>query len=135
MQTKLSTNAQAVLETVQQLGNHPTAFEIFEKVRLNRPHIGMATVYRTLHQLAETGLILEIDHSAEGCRYDAHIDRHDHIVCKSCRKLLDLPGEVPLPLAHLQKLAQEQGIEMLSHEVRIYGLCAACRQPTEQEKS
>jgi Fur family transcriptional regulator, peroxide stress response regulator len=131
MQTKLSTNAQAVFETVQHLGNHPTASEVYEAVRQSRPRIGMATVYRTLHQLAEMGLVLEIDHSAEGCRYDAHTGRHDHIICKSCGKLWDLSGEIPLQQILLQRLAQEQGIEMLSHEVRIYGLCETCRQATK----
>ena len=128
MHTKLSLNARAVLDTVESLHNHPTALEVFEVVRLTRPHIGMATVYRTLHQLAESGLVLELEHSSEGYRYDAHIGRHDHAICKSCGTLLDLPDAISLPQDLLQRLAQESGMELLSHEVRLYGLCQFCRQ-------
>jgi Fur family peroxide stress response transcriptional regulator len=125
--TTLNANAQAVLTVLQATDRHPTALEVYEAVRRIRPHIGLATVYRILHQLTEQGLINALGRDNE-CRYDARIQRHDHAVCTVCGALLDIPVSVELSSAALEKAAQVVGIELDSHEVRIYGRCKACRE-------
>jgi len=127
MDDTLNTNARAILDIVQGAKNHPTALEVYERVRRVRPHIGLATVYRVLHQLAEAGCIKELGRDSEGCRYDAHTERHDHAICTECGALLDIPLEVGISSEVLQAAAQAAGVVLSSHEVRIYGLCAACQ--------
>src|SRR5260370_37232972 len=78
MEHTLNTNAHAVLDVLRASQNHPTALEVYESVRRARPRIGLATVYRILHQLTEQGLIKELEYGSECSRYDAHIRRHDH---------------------------------------------------------
>ena len=58
MKETMNANARAVLEAVRAGENHPTAQGVYEAVRSVRPQIGLATVYRILHQLAEQGLIM-----------------------------------------------------------------------------
>ena len=41
--------------------------------------------------------------------------------------LIDLPGDIALTQEHLQAVAQAAGIELESHEVRLYGKCTACQ--------
>jgi Fur family transcriptional regulator, peroxide stress response regulator len=127
MKEKLNENAQAVLDIVCAAHNHPTAQEIYEAVKNVRPRIGVATVYRILHQLVEQGYIKEVGHSGECCRYDGHISRHDHAVCTVCGALLDVPVEVSVPLEALQAAAQATGITLSSHELRLYGRCSSCQ--------
>lgn len=50
-----------VLEAVNQLRNHATADEIYEKIVSEHPHIGRGTVYRNLQLLAESGEILKTE--------------------------------------------------------------------------
>ena len=126
MKEILNANARAVLEVVRASEDHPTAQGVYEAVRSVRPQIGLATVYRILHQLAEQGLIEELGQNAE-CRYDARIDRHDHAVCTNCGALLDVPVEIHLPANVLQEAARMTGMKLGSHEVRIYGLCRSCQ--------
>ena len=123
----LNANARAVLAVLQASQTHPTALEVYESVRRQRPRIGLATVYRILHQLAEQGRIKELGRDADCCRYDARTLRHDHGICTACGALLDIPVEIALPLESLRAAAQAAGIELDSHEVRIYGRCAACQ--------
>ena len=130
MKETLTSNARAVLDVVRATREHPTAIEIYETVKLRRPHIGLASVYRILHQLVEQGHIKEIGRSEESCRYDGQTSRHDHAVCTECGKLLDLPMEVTLAPELLQQTAQAAGIELGSYEVRLYGRCTACQQKT-----
>lgn len=126
MKEKLNTNAQAVLEIVQTTHTHPTALEIYDAVKRVRPRIGLASVYRILHQLVERGYIRELGRSDESCRYDGETSRHDHAVCTVCGALLDVPAEIELPQEVLQRAAQAAGIILSSHEIRLYGQCPSC---------
>jgi len=127
MNEKLNSNAQAVLTIVRAAQNHPSALEIYEAVRQMRPRIGLASVYRILHHLVEQGYIKEVGGSDECHRYDGHTSRHDHAVCTICGALLDVPNEVTIAPAVLQAAAQATGIELGSHEVRLYGRCSSCQ--------
>ncbi len=125
-ETILNANTQAVLDALRATDQHPTALEIYEEVRHERPRIGLATIYRILHQLTQQGVIKAIGENES--RYDAHIQRHDHAVCTTCGALLDIPVEINLAQEALQAAAHAAGIELDSHEVRLYGRCAACQQ-------
>ncbi|GAC1361218.1 MAG: transcriptional repressor [Ktedonobacteraceae bacterium] len=125
----LNENAQAVLDAVRSAHNHPTALDIYETVKLQRSRIGLASVYRILHNLVEQGYIRELRMGDENfSRYDGHTARHDHAICRSCGKLLDLPVEITLSHQALQDAAQAAGIKLETHEVRLYGLCVSCQE-------
>lgn len=126
MKETLNENARAVLDVVQAFHSHPTAAQVYEVVRNKRPRIGIASIYRILHNLVEKGYINELRHSDECCRYDAHLERHDHAICTICGALLDVPIEVKLPRDALQAAAEMAGIELSSHELRLYGRCSQC---------
>lgn len=127
MQDTLHTNARAVLDMLRAAKNHPTALEVYEVVRRTRPRIGLATVYRILHQLTQQGLIKELGHRDDCMRYDAQTQRHDHAVCTECGGLLDIPMDIGVPGELLQAAAEVAGIELDTYELRIYGRCSACR--------
>ncbi len=124
----LNTNAQAVLDVVRSVQTHPTALEIYERVKQVRPRMGLASIYRILGHLVEQGYIKELNQGDESSRYDGRTTRHDHGVCTICGSLLDLPVEVVLSQQALQHAAQAAGLELGTHEVRIYGRCATCQQ-------
>lgn len=127
MEDLLNANARAVLGTVRASAGHPTAQEVYDQVRLIRPGIGLATVYRILRQFTEQQLIKAWGYGNESTRYDACTLRHDHAFCTECGTLLDVPIAIELPREMLEAAAQAAGIAMNAHEVRIYGLCQACQ--------
>src|SRR5205814_1588340 len=124
MEQLLNINARAILDVVRTSHNHPTALEVYESVRRARPRIGLATVYRILHQLTEQGLIKELGQDVECSRYDANTHRHDHAICTECGALLDIPLNIQLSNEALQGAAQADGLARGSHEVRSDGRCA-----------
>ncbi len=128
VKSMLNENAQAVLNVVRKAYNHPTALEVYETVKRQRPRIGLASVYRILHNLVEQEYIHELRIGEENfSRYDGHTMRHDHAICRSCGKLLDLPVEIALSQQALQEAALAAGITLETHEVRLYGLCGLCQ--------
>ena len=127
LKEKLNTNAQAVLDVVRSVQTHPTALEVYEMVKQVRPHIGLASVYRILGHLVEQNHIKELLYGDGSSRYDGRITRHDHGICTNCGALLDLPVEVTVSQQVLQQAAQAAGLELGTHEVRLYGRCASCQ--------
>lgn len=127
LKEKLNINAQAVLDVVCSIPTHPTALEVYERVKQVRPRIGLASVYRILGHLVEQEYVREITYGDESSRYDGRVTRHDHGVCTNCGALLDLPIDVSISQQVLQQAAQAAGLELDTHEVRLYGRCASCQ--------
>ncbi len=128
MKGTLNANAQAVLAVVKGTDNHPTASDIYETVREARPHIGLASVYRILHMLVEQRYVKETRYDDGICRYDAHMERHDHAICTECGTLIDILPGVSVPQYALDSAADAVDIRLISYELRLYGICAACSQ-------
>jgi Fe2+ or Zn2+ uptake regulation protein len=102
-----------------------TAGEIFERVRRSDPRIGYGTVYRTLHLLAEHGLIQELTFADQASRYDGRVERHDHVHCLKCGVLLDV--DVPVALMALHVAAEQSGFDVNSHHTVFSGRCPGCK--------
>ena len=115
---------QAILEIVERSHDHPTAAQVYERVRQVAPGIGYATVYRSLRTLAEEGLLQEI-HVGEVTQFDRRTDRHDHAVCQACGTLVDV--EVRLPAECLRQVEARSGFHVTGYHTELSGLCSACR--------
>ena len=122
---KNTTQRAEVLDEVRQSQGHLTAGEIFERVRRRDPRIGYGTVYRTLHLLAEHGLIQELTFADQASRYDARVERHDHVHCLRCGVLDDV--DVPVALMAHHVAAEQSGFEITSHHTVFAGLCPSCK--------
>ncbi len=114
-----------VLEVVQEADGHLTAGEIFERVRQRDARIAYGTVYRTLHLLAERGLVQELTFADAASRYDKRVDRHDHVSCRGCGLLLDV--DVPIALIARHVAEEQSGFAVESHHTVFAGQCRACR--------
>lgn len=114
-----------VLEVVRSADGHLTAGEIFERVRKKDPKIAYGTVYRTLHLLAEKGLIAELTFADEASRYDRRTERHDHVHCLECGLLVDV--DVPIALIARHVAEEQSGFAVSSHHTVFAGTCPACR--------
>jgi Fe2+ or Zn2+ uptake regulation protein len=122
---KNTSQRSAVLDEVRGSDNHLTAGEIFERVRRRDPRIGYGTVYRTLHLLAEHGLIQELTFADQASRYDGRVERHDHVHCLRCGVLLDV--DVPVALIARHVASEQSGFDVTSHHTVFAGVCPACK--------
>lgn len=114
-----------VLDVVASADTHLTAAEVFERVRQREPRIGYGTVYRSLHLLAEHGLIQELTFADQSCRYDGRTDRHDHVHCHGCGALVDVDVPVALMARHVAE--ERSGFTITDHHTMFSGLCPQCR--------
>jgi Fur family iron response transcriptional regulator len=65
--------------------------------------VSLATVYNTLHQFTEAGLLREVVVEPGRSYFDTNTNDHHHFFCEATSKLQDIPGrdvvvsELPLP--------------------------------------
>ena len=104
-----TTQRAEVLDEVRRSQGHLTAGEIFERVRRRDPRIAYGTVYRSLHLLAQHGLIQELTFADQASRYDGRVERHDHVHCLECGLLLDV--DVPVALIARHVAAEQSGFD------------------------
>ena len=87
----------AVLATLGNRRDHPSAERIYQEVRRQLPAISFNTVYKTLETFCEKGLVLKVNPLHEAARYDGETSHHAHLICRRCRHIIDLPWEFPRP--------------------------------------
>ena len=110
-----------ILEIVSASRSHMTAEEIFYALRQTYPTVVLATVYNNLNRLWQEDLIRKVSVEGMPDRYD-RILRHDHLVCKSCGRLLDIDlGDLTA------QLEEKAGITILSYDLKLTYLCEECR--------
>src|SRR5690554_219779 len=86
---KVTPQRMAILEAIQDLGNHPTAENISDHIRKNNPNISVATVYKVLDVLVDNHLIKRVKTEKDVMRYDAILESHHHIYCSDSDKIED----------------------------------------------
>ena len=105
---------------------HPTADMVYEWVRRENPTISLATVYRNLNCLAQSGELRKIHVATGADRFDGQTHRHSHLVCRSCGAMSDLDSKVMGSIA--EDIRQATGFEPSADDIVIYGICEKCRE-------
>ena len=69
---------------------HVTAERLHEEAVASQVPVSLATVYNTLHQLTEAGLLRAV--AVEGAKtyFDTNTSNHFHFFCENSAKLLDI---------------------------------------------
>ena len=110
-----------ILEIVNSTRSHMTAEEVFDALRQTYPTVVLATVYNNLNRLWKEDLIRKVSMEGMPDRYD-HIQRHDHLVCKECGRLVDIDlGDLT------EQLERTSGVSILSYDLKLTYLCEHCR--------
>ena len=112
--------------------SHPSAEEIYKKVKKLKPDKSYATVYRNLKTLKAQGKIKELKFEGEDfSRFDANTKPHYHFRCIKCGRIYDI--EVP-PLKDCEKLvAQLSGHDIHFHEIFYFGICKICKESFKKQ--
>lgn len=72
---------------------HVTAEVLHHEVTETGAKVSLATVYNTLHQFTEAGILKEVIVDSNRTYFDTNIDDHHHIYFKDEEKLKDVSAE------------------------------------------
>lgn len=114
---------QMIWDTVKDDKSHPTADQIYERVRKKLPTISLGTVYRNLQKLVAEKK-LQVLMRGRSQHFDPLVERHQHFICENCDRVYDVVLEnykdiKPAKLPH-------EGFKVTSHQLSFYGTCRHC---------
>jgi Fe2+ or Zn2+ uptake regulation protein/O6-methylguanine-DNA--protein-cysteine methyltransferase len=100
---------------------HLSADEVHARASIVVQEIGRGTVYATLAELTELGLVAAVG-SPEPVRYEINIAPHDHFRCRLCLRLWDVDLGTPP-----RDPPTDDGFLIEQIVMTAEGLCADCR--------
>ncbi|GBD49906.1 iron response transcriptional regulator IrrA [Methylopila sp. Yamaguchi] len=71
---------------------HVTAEILHEEAMRARVPVSLATVYNTLHQFTEVGLLRELAVDGSKTWFDTNVTEHHHFLVEDDNRLMDIPG-------------------------------------------
>ena len=126
---KSTAQRDAIARVFFEIGRHISAEELYAQVKKINPHVGYATIYRTLRLLKECALVSERHFDEGQARYETVSERHhDHFICERCGKIIEFENQ---GIERLQQaVARQIGATLTRHKMELYGLCGECRADT-----
>ena len=114
---------EVVWNAIKDETSHPTADQVYDKVRKYLPNVSLGTIYRNLQKLVadEKLQVLMLGRSQH---FDPLVRRHQHFICEKCSRVFDVLVETaddvrPAKLPHA-------GFKVTSHQLAFYGACKRC---------
>ena len=127
---RITPQREMIVEAVAHSPSHISAEDIYEIVQKRSHALNLATVYRTLDLLVDTGLISRIHLGSGRVLYasDQH-GPHLHLICRQCGETVGVDASV-LTLVEDQ-LQTNYGFTADIQHLCLSGLCKSC-QTTQQ---
>ena len=126
---KYTKQREIVLKILYHSDMHFTPEALYMEVKRREPslNVGIATVYRTLNLLEESGMVTSLSFGTAGKKFElANKPHHDHLICKNCGKIVEFENSI---IERQQALiAKEYKFKLTGHLMQLYGICEACNQ-------
>jgi len=71
---------------------HLTAEMLYEEANKAKVPVSLATIYNTLHQFTEVGLLRQVAVDGSKTYFDTNISEHHHFFVEGENALVDIPG-------------------------------------------
>lgn len=124
---KSTRQRQLIIDMFFESNGHHSVEELWAKVRKADARVSVATVYRTMKLLSESGLAHARNFGDGQTRYEAAIGRghHDHLICTNCSTIIEFENDRIEALQDV--VAKRHGFKVTSHKMELYGLCRDCQ--------
>lgn len=115
----------AILELLRHDSSHPTAEQVYQRLRPSHPGLSLSTVYNTLEAFSRRGLCRRMPPVGGSQRYDGTVEPHHHALCIRCGLIYDLAPEVYQPFPPPTQL--QPGLRVRGVQITFEVICAHCR--------
>ncbi len=125
---RITQQRRLIVETIFSHHDHFDADELIEHLKelIARRRVSRPTVYRTLAELVEAGMLRKMVLGGRSVfEHDYGYPTHDHLYCQVCNRLIEFHS------ADLERIrdevAREHQFDVASHRMFVTGTCAECR--------
>ena len=119
-QRKIIANVMSESKITYGSKDHPDVDELHKRVSLVDKKISIATVYRTVKLLEESGIIERHDFKEGKSRYEPSTDEHhDHLIDINSGEIIEFVNK---DIEKLQEeVAKKLGYKLVDHKLELYG--------------
>ncbi|HCS60205.1 MULTISPECIES: Fur family transcriptional regulator [Microbacterium] len=115
---------EAVRQALEEATGFISATQLHQRINTEGTPIGLATVYRQLNALAESGhadtIPVPSGQLFRACEPGAH---HHHLVCEECGTAVEIE---PSDEEWIRDTAARHGFTVTRHILEVFGRCADC---------
>lgn len=117
---RLTDQRRIIAKVMSDANDHPDVDELHKRVNKIDKKISIATVYRTVKLLEESGIVEKHDFKGGKARYEQSPDEHhDHLIDINSGEIIEF---VDKDIENLQnKVAQKLGYKLVDHKLELYG--------------
>jgi len=125
---RFSRGRQSVFALVMRTHEHFTAEQMAKMCTGLKPAVSRATVYRSIHELVESGVVRETAFGDKHRHYEHLYDerKHHHAICVRCHRHVEFPDMHEE--SRYYSILEKKGFKILGHEMHFYGLCRKCQE-------
>ena len=124
MNSRNTNQKKIILDTLSSLKNHPTIYELHDKIKEIDSNIGVATVYRNIKKFVGDGTVFVVKTQNGTDRYD-YYGNHAHFECIRCRKIIDLYDDEFEEKIKMK--TSDNDLEFVNFNIMINGYCQECQ--------
>ena len=124
---KYTKQREVLLQTLYNNSEHFTPEQLYLYIKERYPglNVGIATVYRSLNLLEESGMVTSISFGAQGKKFElANKPHHDHMICRQCGVIVEFEDQI-IEKRQLA-IAKEHEFKLTGHIMQLYGVCGEC---------
>jgi len=122
---RITPQRRVVLAILADASTHLAAQDIYARGKCQDACLSLATVYRTLSILRDTGLVHELHLDGEHHHYElAAKQEHSHLVCLGCGQVIEVDSAAFCQAA--AAVGQAHGFVVATAQVELAGYCEAC---------
>jgi Fur family transcriptional regulator, ferric uptake regulator len=133
---RITQQRRALVDYIFERHDHFDADKLIESLahRPDGDKISRPTVYRTLDQLVEAGLLRKMSLGGRAVyEHDYGYPQHDHLYCQLCDKLIEFSSEELQSLR--DAVAREHNFRVTGHRLIITGVCNDCSRKRHRRQS
>ena len=122
---RFSKKRQAIIDCLKSTKTHPTAEWIYNELKPEFKDLSLATVYRNLKELKQSGDILSVGTILNKERFDGTVLPHSHAICTKCGKIFDVEN-VELDSEAIKKIQKKYKFKIDYSNIHYVGICKDC---------
>ncbi|MFC5051518.1 Fur family transcriptional regulator [Rubritalea spongiae] len=115
---RMTKQRKEVYRVLMENRDHPTAAEVYERVKQSTPGISLATVYNCLETLVEHNAVRQVNFERESSRYCPNLNEHGHFHDESTGSILDVQFKKGVKLSDFLELPEGAQVNNLDITLR-----------------
>jgi Fur family ferric uptake transcriptional regulator len=118
---RMTDQRRVIAQVLESSDDHPDVEDLYRRASRIDDKISIATVYRTVKLLEETGIIARHEFRDGRARYEIEPeDHHDHLINLKTGEVIEFANAEIEALQ--ERIAKEYGFKLVDHRLELYGV-------------